>query len=84
MQNANPKLSMAKLAAAEARAVLGAGSRDAGLDRDMARLCWLLTLQGARFTMLGAYGTLLRRAGRSLQAWAGLGRRPIFISSTPN
>jgi hypothetical protein len=69
MQPENPMRSMLRLAVAETRAVLGQGAHNPSLERDMARLCWIMTLQGGRRLTARLYGSLLRRA-----AWSACAR----------
>lgn len=70
MQPENPMLSMLRLAVAETRAVLGQRPHNASLERDMARLCWIMTLQGGRLIVARACGMVLRGGGLRLHARA--------------
>lgn len=73
MQPENPMLSMLRLAVAETRAMLGQGPHYPSLERDMARLCWIMTQQVGHRLTVRLYGSLLRRA--AWFAWAGLHNR---------
>ena len=63
MQGEDPMLSMLRLAVAEARAVMGYGSRTPSFERDVARLCVVVAIVSGRRAILLLRARLLDRHG---------------------
>jgi hypothetical protein len=60
MQAEDPMLSMLRLVVAEARAILGREPRTASFERDIARLCMVVTIVSSRRAVLRLHARFFR------------------------